>query len=478
MTIRFLFGRRESLYGKSEGYKKSVREYLESYGFSQTVDSSVEGSFEDMIFYNPNIAPGKRFLIEAKAEVVSLKSKKLARELVKYFRLWQAKDRDVKFLLFIQGVKRPKEWESIFSDINTFKFVQKWCEWYNKRCLKEGEISFDEQDVKEMSDFFADSEVIVGTHLDLQHAVLEKETSSAYSISRIAKSLYDLVDRRRIPVLKKSILVTNILSINVPKNYFICKSSARTKEEIYAGLKGKVIPPFLFTKDKEIMAFSEFDETNPLCKYTIGTVKTFNTRDFQIENSSFCSQLINIHFRRIIWNKGVYRDPKANIYYFPMIDKSSEVREISSYTGQKRWVVKKLVYTEDTEYHRKGDVNFYFHRGVELRTPTYWGNSFVEMIPRRYYTLDGIHWTDGEIRAKIDKKFRKSSYDRSKSRLSLMKFWKYILFESKDFVIPPEKWFTKLKFGDFVKDSVKWIPRVIGRNQYRLWDFKGDALNG
>ena len=63
MTIHFFYARRESLTAKSEAYKKAVRKYLESLGFSQTTDSFTEGTFDDMTFYNPTIEPGRRFLV-------------------------------------------------------------------------------------------------------------------------------------------------------------------------------------------------------------------------------------------------------------------------------------------------------------------------------------------------------------------------------------------------------------------------------
>ena len=89
MTIHFFYARRESLTAKSEAYKKAVRKYLESLGFSQTTDSFIEGTFDDMTFYNPTIEPGKRFLVEAKAEDLSLAKLEFADELIKYFRRWR-----------------------------------------------------------------------------------------------------------------------------------------------------------------------------------------------------------------------------------------------------------------------------------------------------------------------------------------------------------------------------------------------------
>ena len=119
MPMNFLFGRRESLIAKSEIHKKSVRLYLESLGFSQTFDSFIEGILEDMVFYNPRISPGKKYVIEAKADSLSLKSKALARELMKYYQLWTAlpQNERFEFWLFMQEVKRPQDWEVFFQII-------------------------------------------------------------------------------------------------------------------------------------------------------------------------------------------------------------------------------------------------------------------------------------------------------------------------------------------------------------------------
>lgn len=266
----------------------------------------------------------------------------------------------------------------------------------------------------------------------------------------------------------------NILPISVPKEYYSAKSTVLNKKEIYDNLKDKIIPPFIFTRNKEILTFAEFEEGNLLCAYIQGPITTLKTKEFQDENPTLSAELVNIHLRRMFWNKGLFRDPKADVLYFPMRDKTLDRLETVDHRGAKRWVVKKIVHKKDTKYHKMGDINFYFHRGVELKTPTYWGESFVELIPRRYYTLDGEKWVEGEIRARIDRKFRNPQFDRSRTRLGLMKFWKFILFESV-FVIPPEKWFAKFKFGNFVAETVNWSPEVIRRTQMRLWDYKGDV---
>ena len=271
-TIYFLYGRREALQGKSEAFKKSVREYLESSGFSQTTDSSIQGTFADMIFVNPITDPGKKFLIESKAEVVSLKSKKLARELIKYFQLSKTTVLlGMSFKLFAQGVNKPTEWESIFSEKNDFEAVKKWCEWYNDKCLEEGEKPLTEMKMQEIYDFFGKSEVIVGPAVDLQHAAIDNQSISDLSISKMATGLCNLVDRRRSPVPKKSKIVMNILPISVPTEYYLYKSVVSDKKEIYDKTKGQTIAPFLFTRDKEILTFADFDKENKLFEYTNGS---------------------------------------------------------------------------------------------------------------------------------------------------------------------------------------------------------------
>ena len=472
MPVNFLYGRRESLIAKSEIYKKSVRSYLESMGFSQTFDSFSEGILEDMIFYNPRISPGQKYVIEAKAENLSMTSKALAKELIKYFNIWKGSSEHERFefLLFMQGVKRPSSWESIFT-INNHDAVHAWCDWYNKKCLGDAEKAI--SNVSELADFFSKSTVTVGSSLDLESAVLEKESVSLFEISRYANKLAELIDKRKSPIRSKSKLIMNIVPITLPNIYYECKSTAVNKPQIYDELEGVIIPPFIFRKNGSMLSFANFNESNPLTKYSEEKVKSMSTENLQTENPSFASQLVNIHLRRIIWNRGIHRDSKVGIYYYPMLSKSENVRYEISSTRNKRWVVKRYIHQENTPYAKKGETNFYRHRGIEIRTPTYWGTSYLELIPRKYYTLDGETPIEGEIRSKIDSRFRNPNWDRSKTRLGLMKFWKYLLVDSRKWEIPPEPWFDSFHFGDIISQIVDWSPKVIGEDQTRLWDFFG-----
>jgi hypothetical protein len=246
------------------------------------------------------------------------------------------------------------------------------------------------------------------------------------------------------------------------------------KMQIYDSLKGKTLPPFIWRDEGRFMiSFSKFDRENPLFEFADGIATIEKTTDLQVNNPSLCSELVHVHLRRIVWNRGVYRDGKAGILYFHMVDKSKDARSVQDRRGKQRWVVKRLVQQEDSEYKRKGETNFFIHRALVLTTPVYWSNSYVELTPRKYYTFDGITPIEGEIRKRIDVAFRNPLFDRSRTRIGLMKLWKFLLFESGEYAIKPEPWFDSFKFGNFLKANVEWSPEVIARNQTPLWDFCG-----
>lgn len=218
MPIRFLYGRRESLNGKSENYKRHIRKYLESLGFAQTTDSAIQGSFEDMIFVNPSTDPGKKFLVESKAEQLSLTSKKFAKELVNYFRISKsiALKGQAKFILFAQDVQSPMEWELFFSEQVNVEKITEWCSRYNEKCVDEIGSKLQENEVEEFRTFIANSETIVGSLVDIFQATVENQSMSALSIDKKAKQLLELAERRKLPVCSRSRLVMNIIPITVP----------------------------------------------------------------------------------------------------------------------------------------------------------------------------------------------------------------------------------------------------------------------
>ena len=475
MTIEFIFGERESLMGKSEYYKQSVRKYLESLGFVQTTDSFIEGTFSDMVFFNPKLYPGKKFIIEAKAEDVTPKSKQFATELVTYFKLWNilSDNEKFEFWLFIQGVKQPNFWKGMFSEINDETIIKEWCEWYNLKYSEKNKIENDEKDTFKI--FLSKATVKVASALKLDSAVMEKKKTSLLEIKRYGESLFKLTEKRRLPIYKNSTIITNILQIKAPPLYYTSEVILNDKQKIYDMFEGDFLPPFMFNKKNKIVTtFQNINDTK-LIEIAKNEVYSRETIKLQKENPTFSSQLLHIHLRRYLWKKGVYRDSDAEIFYHPISDAEKKIKLIN-YTKKKVWVTKKYFHQKDDEYHQKGDLNFVRHKGFLLNTPTYWDNSYVEIVPKKYYTLNGRDTIDGKIRSKIDAKFRKSNWNRSTTKLRQIRVWKYYLFDSNIWPKEPEPWFKDFKFGDLITMKVGWCPMVLGREQTRLWDHFGGEV--
>ena len=475
VTIHFLYGRRESLTAKSEAYKKVVRKYLEALGYSQTTDSFVEGTFDDMAFYNPTIEPGRRFLVEAKAAEVSVAEPGFADELVKYFR--DATSGGFKFKLFVTAVKKPEKWRALFSETGDEEAIESWCKWYNASAPERGKAALSDQEVEGFKKFLFESEVnVVG--LDwLEAAACEKENTSAQSVSRKAKAYLKLVSERTSPLMKKSTVIVNLLPVQLPPKYYVCESTTGYKPEIFEALKDKEIPPFVLKRGRQMYSFLEFNEPNPLASFVKGQQTVHDTSDLQRENPALCTEIVNVFLGRIAWNRGMLHDKDSDIWYFPIdktkIDMTKKRRTIKGPSSRAQWVVKRYDYQKDSQFGKKGDPNFFFHRGLKIDPSTYFGSTYIEVSPKKYYTMDGSTPIDGEERKRLDLNFRNPKWDRANTRIRLMRFWRFVLLEPGKNKVKPEPWLGMFKFGDFVNQKVDWSPDVVPRYQKRLWDFKG-----
>jgi hypothetical protein len=474
LTIHFLYGRRESLTAKSEAYKKAVRKYMEALGFSQTTDSFVEGTFEDMTFYNPTIEQGRRFLVEAKAVELSLADPGFADELVKYFRMWSyAISGGFKFYLFATAVKKPEKWREMFSETGNEETIRSYCKWYNASAAERGKTPLSIQEVEGFKKFLFESEVnVVGVDW-LEAAACEKEDKSAQSMSRKAKAYLKLVSERASPLMKKSTVIMNILPVQLPQKYYVCESTTGDKTSIFEALKDQEIPPFVLKRwTRQMYSFLDFNEPSPLAKFTKGQQTVHDTSDLQLENPALCSEIVNVFLGRIAWNRGMLHDKESDIWYFPA-EKGQKRRTVKGPKGRGQWAVKRYDYLHDSQFGKKGQPNFFFHKGLRIDPTSYFGETYIEFAPKKYYTKDGSTQISGEERKKLDLNFRNPQWDRANTRVRLMRFWRFILLEPLKNKVKPEPWLSMCKFGDFVTQKVDWSPSVVPKYQKQLWDFTG-----
>jgi hypothetical protein len=98
----------------------------------------------------------------------------------------------------------------------------------------------------------------------------------------------------------------------------------------------------------------------------------------------------------------------------------------------------------------------------------YWGNWYLELIPRKEYSYDGKTLFDGDIKSAIDNKFRNPLYNRSSNRLSEIRFWHYYLLQSPLPESGPERWVQDFNFGKLLEIDFGWKPATIPLNQSLL----------
>ena len=474
MAIYSICKKRESLTFKSEIYKSLVRKYLETMGFSQLTDSYVEGHLSDMIFVNPDISLEKYFYVEAKATSLSPNDKKFSSELLNYLVEWLILPDSDKFELyiFIMKLKNKKEFEKLFGSKSSQKNIKSWIDKHIANLHEEQQKIIKNTSLKDILRFFSKIIIYEADIEGLKNAIEEKDKISLLSIKRYAKSLLSDIQRRGKPIQKKSQLISNLVSFEPPNEFYVAKSKYKNKKRIYNYFDaiGLEIPPFLlYPENQKIYTFCPFDEFNPLNEIIEGKSYKVDFNDKNI-NIQFKISLINIHLRRIFWKKGLRRVPNTNIYFFECYEKDGvfQKRYCQKANGELK-VVSRPYYKEDEDGNKK--LNFIFHHAAEISPKFYWEKYYIQIIPKRIYTLDGFTPIEGKSKDIIDRKFRNPLYNRSQNKLTEIRFWEYYLFRSLEYEKIPEEWFKKFKFESLQTFSFDWVPETIERGQSLLEEF-------
>jgi len=465
MVIEFPFNRREALGTKSESFKKYIRKYLEIDGFSQIGDSSVEGIFKDMIFYNPIIAPGKEFVIEAKATDLSIRNKKFARELVHYYKLWNIRTKEEKFIfmLFINGVKKPSKWKKFFDELNDIDFISEWCKWFNTEVAQVDANQLNDEELPCFRLFLQKGIVKVINSNELLNIIIEKENITSTSITRASRKLIEDLEKRKKPIPKNSEIIFNLAELKYPEFYYKSKTNYKRETTLYKKLDDAYTPPFIIHQGC-ILSYSNIANSD-LGKHVKSKIIKVRSNDLKNESWPIFSRLLFTHLRRIFWKRGVFRVTRRSIFYYPFLEENINYRYMKNWTGRNVIVVKKVSHLKDTRYHKKGDINHYLHKAVNINLSLLWGCIYVTFQPRFYITFDGKTPIDGETLAKIVRKYRNPRFNRGKTRINLIKLWKYLLFDSYEYEKGKEDWFDNFHLYEYYSSKVSWSPEIVSRPQ-------------
>jgi hypothetical protein len=468
MSILILGKEREAHIFTSESYKTSVRKYLESQGYFQTTDAFVEGSLEDMVFFNQNIQPGKEFWVEAKAQNVSLTDKNFSIELIRYYLKWikLEKERRFKLLIFLQNIQKPQRWKFFFENRDE-KLIDEWLKTILDDVNKEEAEEFNSTKKENFLIFLSDLQIIVSDARTLDNASKEKTKTSALSPKRKAKSLLDESERRNRIIQEKCELISNLVKFEYPPILFLYKTKFKNIEDIWKISSDSTLPPYIL-EGNYLYSFCNQEQFHMLNDYFIGKPTEIYSKDLLLTNPSQLIKIINFHLEKIARCKDLkkYSD---NIYFFSKkvenIDEFEDYRT-HSYTGKNIQVIKAMY-----DKNEGSRINFLIHRAVLMKSSLIWEKPYITILPIRHFTTDGRKAIEGENKSRLDSKFRKSAYNRSLDYLRFSLFWKYYLFE-KDFKNEIfAKWFEKFKFKGFERFELMGIPESIAKDQRFLEDW-------
>jgi hypothetical protein len=470
MGLHFIGGKRESLTFSGEAHKKSIRNYLESLGYSQTTDSFVEGHLPDMIFYNRDVSPGKEFWIESKATNASISGGKFAKEVLHYLISWLKMPPEKRFVLWIfaQQVSRIGRWESLFEK-NDRESIDDWIN-TNISQLPEKEkeflISADKFDIYA---FFNTTIVTVALSAKLDIAAEEKKKTSISSLERKADLLLRESERRNHLIEEKCLLITNLLNFSYPKTIVKQKTECQSIDELYQKLTESQLPPFMLNGGY-LYSFCDAECLVPFDEIVIGSPIKLNSQDFLESNEYEFVKLMNFHLEKYARSRGL-RKYLFNTYFFslkPNQNGDFRERKKMSYTKQEIFVSKPMFYKNENK-----TLNYVFHRAVHLRTKILWNHPYIVILPVRHFTSDGKTAIQGSNKDRLDRKFRNPMYNRSDFYLRMTRFWKYYLFEQKFENSLFDKWFKNFNFGNLESFTLFGIPQSLDKKQTLLFSSDG-----
>lgn len=109
---------REATTWSAEAYKAAIRRHMGSSGYSQTVDSYVEGTVEDMVFVPAGPTGLPEAHVEAKFTDLSLSDDDLRREVSHHLKSWMARPQAGRFdfYIFARPLKNLARWRGLFRE--------------------------------------------------------------------------------------------------------------------------------------------------------------------------------------------------------------------------------------------------------------------------------------------------------------------------------------------------------------------------
>ncbi len=461
---------REGTALKSEDYKAAIRSYMESLGYAQTTDSSIEGHLPDMVFVPPSDRPWPMSIwVEAKAYKLSLGDRQFVEETCGYLKHWLARTRNSRFklMIFARDLQALSKWGRIWDAEITETSVLDWLK--GSRLANELVSRYH---VKEIVGFFSETEIYQADVPELQLAISAraKMGTAAMEARTRAKRAAESMEQRAKPILKKSILIGNLLQFIPPTKYLSIEIDSVPRDELRELLK-KTQSPFAYPTKGHLLTLdlddvqNQFQSVHPrkIERLSIEEPKAQLPRGFYELMNNSLEKKVSIETRRIL--------PWRNWYFF-LCDKEAkeEVPRIIETPSGRTMQVARPMFKKIVEERK---LNFVFHHAFKMRYKRLWGDHFVSLGLRRLYTDDGKIVIEGDNASKIDSKFRNSAWNRSETQQARVSKVADYLFGSEGLEQRPP-WETLFQFRDLLSLPTSWTPKAVEREQAFISDYEED----
>lgn len=455
---------REALTVNSELYKKHVVRYLEKRGYYLKASSEVESTLADCILTRKG--ENRDYWLEVKATTVSLGDSSFLSQLGKYLAQYLVRTSKNRFKLILAcfRLRDPALSDRIFEKVE-FEAIQELAQNIAKTSELDTKATITNASQEEVKQFFEETVVIEADLKDLQ--VAEEKIQPAPPIvpdlpeaEYAAKVLREFGDIA--PLRSPDTIYLNLFGLKMPPKIYSARTSYKTAQAIINESSGKSLPVF-HLENGNIFCFEDFTHGNPLSGFIIqGSATAIDLTSFEGGDSHehIVIAMLNRWIRRKCKAKGLEFDLRTQAYYFPK--KSEESAVAIEWKPRSKHSTRELTKPMTSG----GRINFWVHRAARIFARKYWGEHYVQIEPRFLFSSDGISLFEGERADRLDRKFRKSMYNRNLNRLYDVLFWyRHVFPETASLgIVSLDKYCGQIvqQLGVLEQNQVKteWKPNV------------------
>ncbi len=523
-------------------YVDAIRRYMNSMGYSETTESFIEGHLADLILLPPQgRVGGRRVWIESKATKVKLGDRKFVEEVRKYLRQWLQRQPGARFdfKVFVAELAARRKWDAIFGDDIDPEKVLEWL-----RTGMQADAADDltgEANLDVVLSFFAESEVVRASGLDLEEAaeLREREGTVAASLRQRAKERLKAMEERSHPNVRKSNLIGNLIPFQPPKHYVILKTESKTREEMRAALTGSRDkgtdepsgprpgqprpPPYEPLSKDRILTFKTATVEQDFAPLGAKVLQKLDLDEAFTVQPAALSALHNSAIRSIMARRGMRQHGRVTYFVAHKDVAEGKRRKIPGSSGKEMTVArpyrklpplrtidetKRLEEKDEEEDEEEEDdgqdgegpqeqvgplpvwkVRFVKHEGFIVRCRRLWGEYYVQMLLYRLYTEDGLTVITGERARRIDERFRTPLWNRSDTQQRKLRNIAGYLFPRTyggygpiDVGYRRPTWMDhfRIEFRGYLGLPTNWTPESVELRQGFMDEFAegGDADKG